>query len=52
LKGGRVFAVVAGLVEGGLDINADKKVFPSEDRLMGEHCELKDMVAKVKGGLA
>jgi len=52
LKGGRVFAVVAGLVEGGLDINANDKVFPSEDRLMGEHCDLKDMVAKVKGGLA
>jgi large subunit ribosomal protein L18 len=50
-KGGRIFAVVAGLVEGGLDVPANKKVFPSEDRLMGEHCDLKDMVTKVKGGL-
>ena len=50
-KGGRVFAVVAGLIEGGADIPANNKVFPSEDRLMGEHCELKDMVKKVKEGL-
>jgi large subunit ribosomal protein L18 len=50
-KGGRVFAVVAGLVEGGLDIPANDKVFPSEDRLMGEHVKIRDMVEKVKGGL-
>lgn len=50
-KGGRIFSVVAGLVEGGLDIPANEKVFPSEDRLMGEHNEMKDMIAKVKGGL-
>jgi len=50
-KGGRIFSVVAGLLEGGLDIPANDKVFPSEDRLMGEHAGLKDMVTKVKGGL-
>jgi large subunit ribosomal protein L18 len=50
-KGGRVFAVVAGLVEGGLNVSANKKVFPDEDRLMGECAGLKDMVEKVKGGL-
>jgi len=50
-KGGRIFAVVAGLVEGGLDIPANDKVFPSEDRLMGEHIKIRDMVEKVKGGL-
>ncbi|MCK4649990.1 50S ribosomal protein L18 [Candidatus Pacearchaeota archaeon] len=50
-KGGRVFAVIAGLVEGGLDIPANKKVFPSEDRLMGEYIGMKDMVEKIKGGL-
>lgn len=52
LKGSRVFSVVAGLIEGGLDIPADEKVFPSKDRLMGEHCGLKDMVEKIKGGLS
>ena len=51
LKGGRVFSVLAGLIEGGLDIPADAKVFPVEARLLGEHAGLKDMVSKVKGGL-
>ena len=46
-KGGRVFGVLAGLVEGGLNIPANNKVFPSEDRLMGEHIEMKDIIEKV-----
>ena len=50
-KGNRIFAVVAGLVKGGLDIRASEEVFPSEDRLLGEHCALKEMVAKIEGGL-
>ena len=51
IGGSRGFAVVKGLVDGGVGINADEKVFPSEDRLMGEHAGLKDMVVKVKEGL-
>lgn len=47
-KGGKVFGVVAGLIEGGLDIPANDKVFPNEDRLMGEHCDLRVMVDKCK----
>ena len=50
-KGGRIFAVVKGLVDGGLDIAVDEKVFPSEERLVGEHIGLKDMIVKVKEGL-
>ena len=48
--GSRVFAVVKGLIDGGLDVPANEKVFPSEDRLNGEHLkpEVKAMVAKVK----
>jgi large subunit ribosomal protein L18 len=53
-SGSRVFAVVKGLIDGGLDISANEEVFPSEERLNGEHLkpEVKDMIAKVKGGLA
>jgi large subunit ribosomal protein L18 len=53
-KGGRAFSVVKGLVDGGLSIPANKAVFPSEERLNGEHLsdDVKAMVAKVKGGLA
>ena len=50
-KGCRAFAVVKGLIDGGLDIAADEKVFPSEERLLGGHNELKEMVAKVKEAL-
>ena len=53
LKGSRVFSVVRGLIDGGLDVPADEKVFPSEDRLNGEHLkpEVRDMIAKVREGL-
>jgi len=52
-KGSRVFAVVKGLIDGGLDIPANDAVFPSEERLNGEHLkdDVKAMIAKVKGGL-
>ena len=52
-KGGRVFSVIKGLVDGGLDIPANEKVFPTEERLNGEHLkdDIKAMIAKVKGAL-
>jgi large subunit ribosomal protein L18 len=52
LAGCKMFAVIAGLVEGGLDIVANEKVFPPKERLMGEHCELKDLVEKVRERIA
>jgi len=36
-KGGRIYAVIAGLMDGGLNIHANKEVLPSKERLMGEH---------------
>ena len=50
IAGTRVFAVVKGLIDGGLDISADEKVFPSEERLNGEHLkvEAKEMITKIK----
>ncbi len=53
LKGSRVFAVVKGLIDGGLDIPANEKVFPSEDRLNGSHLNknVKEMIIKVLGEL-
>jgi len=53
LKGGRVFSVVKGLIDGELDIPANEKVFPSEERLNGEHLkdDVKAMIAKVKEAL-
>jgi len=52
ISGSRVFAVVKGLVDGGLSINANKEVFPSEERINGEHLNGgKEMIAKIRGGL-
>jgi len=47
---GRTYSVAAGLIEGGLKIRANEKVFPTKERLMGEHLkpEVKEMIAKVK----
>lgn len=53
LKGSRVFAVVKGLIDGGLYISANEEVFPSEEKLNGEHLkdDVKVMIAKVREGL-
>jgi large subunit ribosomal protein L18 len=47
--GCRVFSVVKGLIDGGLEINAKNSIFPSEERLAGEHLkpELKQMIERV-----
>ena len=54
VKGGRIFSVVKGLIDGGLDIPANEVVFPSEERLSGEHLgdNVKSMVEKIKGALS
>jgi large subunit ribosomal protein L18 len=49
ISGSRIFAVVKGLIDGGLDISANEKAFPSEERLNGEH--LKDDVSKMIKGV-
>ncbi len=51
LKGSRVFSVVKGLIDGGLNIPVNEKIFPSEDRLNGEHLKdnVKNMIVKVRG---
>jgi large subunit ribosomal protein L18 len=49
-KKGRLFAVIAGLKAGGLNVHANEEVFPSEEKLLGEGLkpELKTMISKVK----
>ena len=53
LYGNRLFAVLAGIVEGGVDINVNEEVFPSEERLNGEHLndDVKKNISKVKSKL-
>jgi len=50
IGGSRVFAVVKGLIDGGVNIDVDEKVFPSGKRLAGEHLKdgAKEMIVKVQ----
>ena len=43
VKGSRLFAVLKGMIDAGLDIPHGKSAFPSDDRIKGEHLG-KDMV--------
>ena len=49
----RIYSAVKGLVDGGVDIRADKNIFPSQERIIGEHLkqELKLMISKVKSNI-
>jgi large subunit ribosomal protein L18 len=49
IKGNRVFAVLKGLVDGGAKISADEKMFPSDERIKGEHLkdDVKLMISKM-----
>jgi large subunit ribosomal protein L18 len=44
-KGGRIYAAVKGLKDGGLNISSSDEIFPSEERIKGEH--LKEDVRKI-----
>ena len=46
-KGCRIYAVLKGAVDGGLNIPHSEKAFPSEERLNGEHIS-KDISADLK----
>ena len=49
-KGGRVFAVVAGLVDSGINLRANSEVFPKKEKIIGESLrpEVKAIIEKVK----
>ena len=37
LKGSKVFSALKGVIDGGLNVPASEEVFPSEERIKGEH---------------
>ncbi len=45
IHGGRIYAALKGIVDAGVEIKVNEKVFPSDDRIMGKH--LKEDVQKV-----
>lgn len=52
IKGSRIYASVKGLVDGGLNVSAGEKCFPTKERIEGNHTpNSKAIVAKVKAKL-
>ena len=52
-RGGRLFAALKGVVDGGIEVPHDESVVPSQERLTGAHLskETPAMVEKVKSSL-
>ena len=50
VSGGRIFAVVKGLIDGGVGIKSNKKVFPTDERIEGKHLkpEIQSLIKVVK----
>ncbi len=48
-NGSRVYAVVKGILDAGIEINCNKKVFPSEERIKGENkgIDIKSILEKL-----
>jgi large subunit ribosomal protein L18 len=53
ISGSRIYAAVKGIVDGGIGLKVNDKVFPSEKRLNGEHMDakLKEIISKIKAKL-
>jgi len=48
-KGNRIFAVVKGAIDAGMDIPVSEEVLPSEDRILGKHIIEYSKLLKEKG---
>ena len=48
-KGSKIYAVVKGIADAGIEINYGEKVLPTEERIAGENTKVKDIFEKVKG---
>jgi len=46
--GSRLFAAVKGLMDGGLKVRVSEKVFPTEERLKGEHLKVKNVASVIE----
>ncbi|MEM4396272.1 MAG: 50S ribosomal protein L18 [Candidatus Woesearchaeota archaeon] len=49
-KGNRLYAVLKGLIDAGVEINVDEEMLPTENRIYGEHIDdsIKKDVEKIK----
>jgi len=47
-KGSKIYAVVKGISDSGIEINYDEEVIPSKERLEGKDTKVGDIFAKIK----
>lgn len=54
VHGSRIFAALKGVIDAGISIKHDEKVFPTEDRISGKHInkETPEIFEKVKNNIA
>jgi large subunit ribosomal protein L18 len=46
-KASKLYAVAKGAIDNGLEINCDEKVFPSQNRIYGEHTKNSEKIKKI-----
>ena len=53
IAGSRIYAVLKGLVDAGIEIPCNEKSFPAEERLLGKHLkdDIQKMIEKIKDKL-
>ncbi|MEK6873850.1 MAG: 50S ribosomal protein L18 [Nanoarchaeota archaeon] len=53
IHGSRIYALLKGLIDAGIEIPCNEKVFPSEDKLNGKNMEkdISDLVKKIKNSV-
>ena len=47
-KGNVIYAAIKGAIDGGLELNCSAEMFPTEDRITGQHTTTKDLFSQVK----
>jgi large subunit ribosomal protein L18 len=47
-KGSRIYAAVKGISDAGIEINYDKEMIPSKERIEGKNSKVGDVFAKIK----
>ena len=47
----RMAAALKGIIDAGVEVPADEKTFPAEERINGEHLTVKNEISKVKSSI-
>lgn len=48
VKGNVIYAAIKGALDGGLEFNCSEEMFPSEERISGQHTKTKELFSQIK----